>query len=73
MSTASTGDVVYGGALTINCGARSAGLRIDQDGRFLKGDFSGGVVASGASWLPGMLGLSCSGLAGRAELLVERL
>jgi hypothetical protein len=40
MSTASTGDAVYGRALTIEYRAPDAGLRINQDGRFLKGDFA---------------------------------
>jgi hypothetical protein len=46
---------------TTDCGAPNAGLRIDQDGRFLKGDFRGAVVANGASWTADTLGLSMLG------------
>jgi hypothetical protein len=49
------------GALTIDGGAPSVGLWIAQDGRFLKGDFRGGVAASGASWTAATLGLSILG------------
>ena len=38
-----------------------AGLRIAQDARFLKKDFRGGGVVSGASWTAVTLGLSMLG------------
>lgn len=49
-----------------------AGLRIAQDGRFLKGDFRGAVIASGASWIAGTLGLSMLGFGRSRTGDVER-
>jgi hypothetical protein len=66
MLTASTG------ASTTGYGAPSVGLRITQDGRFLKGDFRGGVTASGASWTAGTLRLSMLGFGRQRAGDVER-
>jgi hypothetical protein len=60
------------GASTTDCGAPSIGLRIAQDGRFPKGDFRGGVAASGVSWTAGTLRLSMLGFGRPRAGEVER-
>ena len=50
----------------------SAGLRIAQDGRLLKGDFRGGAATSGASWTAGMPRLSVLGFGRPRAADVER-